>query len=409
MNKTFIVAKYEYMSAVKRPTFWFATLFVPVFVGVLSVVSGYSNQRGEELLTELSSDIKTIYIYDKSSLLDADLIAEPFESISDIESAKTKIKNNEADALIIYPEDVTKSQNIEIYTLDKGILSSTGFEETSKTLLKQSGYAKVDDDTLKVLITGTFKTSTIYFDETGNEYNKGFQQYIIPAISVIIFFMSVFISAQFLLQSVSEEKENRMIETILSMITSKTLIKGKIIGLSSLVLTQQFVWIVLSGLILYFTRSSIPFDFSTIDLTNLPLYMIPINIYFILAGFFLYAAIMVGVGAVGTSYKDSQSLSSVFILMAVMPIYFIVLILAEPNGLIAQITSYFPFTAPMVMLVRNSITELAPLELAFNTVLVAIYVVIAFWLAIKMFDLGALMYNRKPTIKELLYVLKKKD
>ncbi|MEI7578822.1 MAG: ABC transporter permease [bacterium] len=408
MNKTWIIAKYEYLSSIKRASFWAATLFMPIFVGIVSLISGYTSTRGEELFTKINQEIKTVVIIDETGVIDKQFIKAPLEMSTDsLQGNLAKLKNKEINAIIFYPANLFQNAKIQVFTENQGLLSSTGIEATAVSLLKESGTANITNQQIKLAATGSFGTTTSYYDQNGVLAKKGFQQFIIPGISAIIFFLSVFMSSQFLLQSVSEEKENRMIESLLSIINSKTLLNGKIIGLSAIVITQQVIWVVFSLGILLITKKGLNFTIPGIDWSALPWHTVPINIFFILCGFFLYAAIMVGVGSIGTSYKDSQGLSSIFIIMAIIPVYFITLILAEPNGLLARITSIFPFTAPMILLIRNSLGELNIWELIAGIILVLLYVIFALKISYKLFDLGALMYNRRPNLKELWHVMRR--
>jgi ABC-2 type transport system permease protein len=118
-------------------------------------------------------------------------------------------------------------------------------------------------------------------------------------------------------------------------------------------------------------------------------------------GFLFFSAIMVGVGSVAANYKDSQSLSSIFIVSAVAPMWFITALLSDPTGIVSQIFTYFPTTSALVLLFRNSIEALTWWELSLGIALNLVYVALAFWVAVKMFDLGILMYNRKPNWKEI--------
>ena len=96
-----------------------------------------------------------------------------------------------------------------------------------------------------------------------------------------------------------------------------------------------------------------------------------------------------------------------FIIAAVFPLYFITVILADPYGIITRFVSFFPPTAPMILIVRNSLGTIETGELLIGAILVFVYVILAFILSSKLFSIGALMYSRKPTFKELLYALKK--
>ena len=404
MKNLLLIAQYEYQKTIRKKSFWFTTLFMPVLMAVVFLVSGFSSIQSEKLFTELSEEIKTIHIIDEVDVVLDELIQRPLEKVEDLGSSVNSLQAGDVDAIIHFPGDLFERKKIDIYLKDDGnLFGQTVFSALAHDLVDQSSILKIKDERVQQLLSIDLSEEVILFDDNNEKIDQGIEKYIVPAISTLIFFLSVFISVNFLLQSVSEEKENRMMEIVLSITSKEKLIYGKILGLSSVVITQLFIWILFGFVVVYIGVNSLEIPIA-LNFSNIPLYTIPINIYFTLMGFLLFAAIMTGVGAIGTSYKDSQNLSTVFILLAIFPIYFITIILAEPNGLIAQITSYFPLTAPMIFVIRNSITELSAVEILVGMVAVFIYVFIAFKLAIKMFSIGALMYARKPTWKEIVMV-----
>ncbi|MFQ5492750.1 MAG: ABC transporter permease [Candidatus Dojkabacteria bacterium] len=406
MSKLFLVAKFEYLRTVKKPAFWFTTLFLPVFMVIVMMISVFSSSEGERKLEELSEEIDSVLVVDKAGIINHDLIVPPLYVATNKEESIKSLKAGDVDAVIVYSDELLEENKFEVYAPEQGLLGSTPFTTLGGSLAYQSSLLGLENPRQQQILSGELSEELIIFDKDGAETSFGIEKFIVPIVSIIIFFLSVFIGAGLLLQSVSEEKENRMIETLLSMIKPKTLIYGKIFGLSGAVLTQLSVWVCAAGILLLVGFNNELFTLP-IELSNIPLGAIPINLYFTFMGFLFFAAIMVGVGSITTNYKESSSMSSVFIILGIMPMYFILILLSDPNGVIAQITSYFPFTAPMIFVIRNSVTDLLPTELLLGIVLVFVYVVIAFFLALKLFDLGALMNNRKPSLKEIIYTLKK--
>lgn len=448
MNNTLIVAKYEYLRTVKKASFWLATISVPLLMGVLIFISGFASFSSAQKLEELSSEIDEIAVIDETGLIKSDALKSPYKLItdSDKQAQIERVKKHELPALFFYPRNLGNSESvndttIEIYSKYDGLFSGSAYEGPAAELIEQAAENQINSPRVKTILTSSLKQDNTFFDENGNEAFFNFADLIFPIVSLLAFFIIVFTSAQYLLQSVSEEKENRMIETILSIINSRDLIYGKTIGLSLVVITQLLAWAVLgtvftllAGVIIAglagdeLTNSlsqsgniintggannalaSLPFDKvsqSIGDSRNLSFSRLLLNFYYIFMGVLLFAGVMVGAGSLGTTYKDSQSLSSPFILVAIFPIYFITLLLSDPNGTAAMIASYFPLTSPLVLLIRNSLGALSPAETIISILVVFIYVVGAFWLSVKLFDLGALMYNRRPTWKEVVAVLKK--
>ncbi|MCA9382320.1 ABC transporter permease, partial [Candidatus Dojkabacteria bacterium] len=216
-------------------------------------------------------------------------------------------------------------------------------------------------------------------------------------------FILIIGNSQSLLQSVAMEKENRMIEIMLSIIDSKTLVRGKILGLMGSGITQLVIWLVLGtiGLVVLNSTKLASLNLN-IDLGSITILSVVLSLFLAFCGFLTIASIMVGVGAMGKNYRDSQSLSSIFILISVFPIYFISILISDPNSILAIIFSYFPLTSPMILLLRSAFGQLKTVELIIGVLLTLLYTIIAFYLAPKLFDLGSLMYSRRPTMKEIV-------
>jgi len=404
-DRIFVVAKFEYLKTVKRKAFWFATLFMPVLIVIVMAISTLSSIEGSRQLDSLSESIQTITVIDEAGIISQDLYNETLIQGDSLEAATEAVKNDETDLTVFFPADILENGQYEIVAQDSGLFQTFGYQEFADSLIRQSAFATIDDPVTAQLLTSSFQSSITLFDEDGQEEPFGVELFILPGLSLLFFFLSVFISGQYMLQSVAEEKENRMIENLLSMISSRSLIFGKLLGLTGAAFTQLIIWAVLGGGALLFGIADDAVEVN-LDFSQVPLETIPINLVFIFLGFLFFASVMTGVGAVGTSYKESQSLSSVFVILSILPAYFITILVSDPNGVVAQVASYFPFTSAMIFVLRNSITELSFIELAIGIIVNLVYVAIAGWLAIKLFDLGSLMYNRRPSLKEIFYVFR---
>jgi ABC-2 type transport system permease protein len=387
--------------------FWITTLLVPVFFGAIIGISAYSSASTEERAENLSEEITDVRVIDQFGIIDPQIIEDPFSLAenSSEEELVSQVENQEIDGLIVYPDNLLEEGEIKVYAQDNAsIFGQSAISSQARSLLQVSAQLQVEDPAVNQILVSEFDVDATLYTDDGQTDQFQPSDLVVPGVSLILYFFIVFSSAQYLLQSVAEEKENRMIETILSMIDSNTLISGKIISLTLVALTQVAVWLLLiGGLLLVFNDNSnfnIPVDLSTVTYEAVPL-----NIFFTLSGLLLLAATMVGVGATSTSYKDSQGLSSVFTLTAILPVYFITILIDQPNGLIAQITSYFPFTSGMIFVIRNSLGALSPVEMVIGVVVNVVYVLIAFYVAAKLFDLGALMYRTKPKFKDVMRIL----
>lgn len=407
MTRIFEIAKFEYLKIIKTVSFWAATLFFPIFMALIMVISGFSSIQANKKAQE-GSNLTKIYILDEVGIIPNNLISEPLEKITDIKLVENDVKEDSSKVIIHLPKDFLKSLKYEVYQKETGdLMRMANIPILMESLIKSSAIESIQDEKSKLLLSGKISSETFSYQDDGSVVKQGFDKYVLPILSMIVFFVTVYISSSYLLQSVSSEKENRMIETMLSIVDKKSLMLGKMIGLMLVVITQLMVWLIL-GVVIFtvaskYTEIILPFDIAKIDWSTLPY-----SIFFIFTGFLFFGAIMMGTGAIGTGAEDSRNLSSIFIMLSIAPIYFMQSLLMDPNSLVSRVFTYFPFSSYMVMMIRNSLGTLPNKELFLGMILCLLYVIIAIWIAYKLFELGCLMYNRRASSKEMIEFLFRK-
>ena len=406
MNNLILVAKREYVKTIRKPSFWLATLAFPVFMIAVMLISGYSSIRTEEKIKEDLEKVQRILVVDQANIVNPAILQKPYESSQEIDYVIAEVKADKANAAIFYPSDLATSQQITVYTKDEGIMALGKYDELARQLVKQSILMSLDDPANITLFNSNLKVASTYFKD-GEVTAWKLEQFVAPAVSLLLYFVMVFMGTNFLLMSVSEEKENRMMEIVLTGIRSKELVWGKIMGITAIIITQLLVLVVLSAVGIAFTISKLPvsLDWSQIPFNPLSILL---NGFYIFCGFLVIASMMVGVGAAVPTYKDAQQFSSIFIIAAVFPLYFVTLIIAEPNGLVARITSYFPLTAPMIMLGRNALNALPGWEMLLSIPILLVYVGISLYIAFVLFEVGAYEYNQKISLRRIIEGIRKK-
>lgn len=406
MKNLMLVAKREYVKTIRKPSFWLATLAFPIFMIVVMVISGYSSMRTEEKIKEDLKNVKRILVVDQANIVNPAILLNPYEGSTDVDYVIAEVKSDKANVAIVFPSDLAVSQQITVYTKDEGIMALGKYDELARQLVKQSILLSLDDPADIGLFNSNLTVTSTYFKD-GEVTSWRLEQFVVPAVSLLLYFVMVFMGTNFLLMSVSEEKENRMMEIVLTGIRSKELVWGKVLGITAIIITQLIVLIVLSVVGILFTINMLPLD---LDWSQIPLNPLGIilNVFYIFCGFLVIASMMVGVGAAVPTYKDAQQFSSIFIIAAVFPLYFVTLIIAEPNGLVARLTSYFPLTAPMIMLGRNALGALPVWEMLLSIPILLVYVGISLYIAFVLFEVGAYEYNQKISLRRILEGIRKK-
>ncbi|MGI6423213.1 MAG: ABC transporter permease [Candidatus Dojkabacteria bacterium] len=404
MSKVKDIAKFEYLKIVKKGSFWASTLFFPIFMALIMFISGWSSYQSSKNM-EKGLSLEKVYVVDNQDIIPSDKIVPPLFKAESKEAVKDELINDSKIVLVVLPEDFLSTLKYEVLYKDDGdLMRAANVPALMSGVIKSGAIESIENERSKVLLSGEITSETYTLDAEGNESKQGFDKFIVPILSMLVFFMAVFISSTYLLQSVSNEKENRMIETMLSIVDKKSLMIGKMVGLMAVVLTQLLIWLIFAVVLTFvatkFLDMSLPINLNNIDLRTLPF-----TILMIILGFIFFGAVMVGVGAIGTGAEDSRNLSTIFVMLSVAPLYVIQPLIMEPESLISRIFTYFPFSSYMVAVLRNSLGTLPPRELVLTIVFGIVYVVIAIAISYKLFEIGCLMYNRRPTIKEIMIFL----
>lgn len=404
-SKTFLIAKREYIKIVKKPSFWILLFIIPIFYVILMAIMGVSTKSVEDKIAQEAKEAKQVFIIDEAGLINDDIIAGGFTRVDNQKDAVDQVQNGEADAVFVYPENIVQSQEIKLFIKETSLVSRGRFDDTARWLLNQSLLQEFGNEEMIVLFnTDLTLTKTLYKD--GEEVDQRFEVFIIPIVSILVYFLLTFLSASYMLSSVSEEKENRMIETVLSTISPRELIWGKIIGLTCVAFTQLIALGALGATAVLVSQNvfTIAIDWSAVHVS---VWQVFLAVFYILTGFLFLSSIMVGLGAAMPRYRDAQQLSGIFILLTVFPIYFAQILIADPTGIVAQITSFTPFTSPLILLFRGSLDALPFWESIIGMIVAAAYVGLGFFVAFKLFELGSLELSKKISPIALLHKNKK--
>lgn len=407
LRKILLITKREYLRVIRNKAFWLAALFFPLLLVGVSLISGLSSSSIENKIKEDASKAKLVLILDETKTISPNspiLQQGPFKLAKDFASGKEAVIKGEANAFIYYPANLALDKKAQIFAQDDGILSIGKYNTLADSLIKQSILQDLPDQKKAQLFNIQISFETINYKK-GVQSDFRLEKFIIPIITVVAYFMLTSFGTTYLLQSVAEEKENRMIEIVLSIVKPKELILGKILGLVGIVLTQVLILVFLSVAGLTLFQHNLQINLSQITINPVQLLF---SIFYLIAGYLFIANIMVGVGASMPTYKEASSFSSVFILLAVFPLYFVTLILAEPSGPVAMFTSYFPFSASMILLFRNALGEMSTLELIFSSIVLIIYIIVSYIIAYKFFEFGSLEYSQRISLQRFLKSLKKK-
>lgn len=233
------------------------------------------------------------------------------------------------------------------------------------------------------------KTVTVEGDRADNDAMVR----IIPVGFFLLLWISVFTAGQSLLTSTVEEKASRVMEVLLSAASPMQLMVGKILGQMGVGMVIMLLYGAagIAGLI----------AFAMNHLIN-PINLVYLAIYFIIA-FFIIACMMAAIGSAVSEIREAQTLMMPIMLVMFVPLMLWLPIVRNPNSTFAQVCSFIPPITPFVMVLRISGSEPVPFWQIPATIAVgAISVVVAAWMAAKIFRIGVLMYGKPPNLKTLI-------
>ncbi len=231
-------------------------------------------------------------------------------------------------------------------------------------------------------------------DDGGEAPERVEAKMLIPMGFMLLLWVSVVTSANYLLMSTIEEKSNRVMEVLLSAISPLQLMAGKILGygLVGAILCGAYGGLAIAGLAAAALLDLVPAG-----------QLILFGVYFTMA-YFMIASLLAAVGSAVTELRDAQSLMGPVMIVMVVPLVLWLPISEDPNGLLATVASFVPLLTPFVMILRTtgSAEPVAAWQIGATIVWGAATTIGMVWLAARIFRVGVLMQGKPPTPLELL-------
>ena len=400
------VLKFEVFRALKKPTFWAAIFAIPLIYGVIFGFSAISNAQTRENQEKLAKETFSFDIQDESSMISKDIIAGMKGNISKNKAASiAKVKDQKIDAFYFISKDLVR-EKVEIYAKNVNINENAKYSAVLKSILKNSS-AKATSANQLVLINETYKTEQTIF-KNGQKYEQIYEM-IAPGIFLFVFyFITVFLSNR-MLTSTTEEKENRVTEIILTSISARTLILGKIISIIVLGIVQ-ILTLLLTGVVMLFLISNVGDLAKNINLPDLSTILpnirwefstIAISAIILIAGFMMVTGFIVALGAMMPTAQEASNYFGMIIMTLMAPLFVLPsFFVNEPNEIVIFL-SYFPLTSPISLLLRNMLGTLSFSEALVGILLLIIFAIVAIWLAVRIFRFGTIAYGSKINLKSI--------
>jgi ABC-2 type transport system permease protein len=407
MNKTILILKHEFGQTIRRKSFIIMTLAFPVLaliaIGVFSFIQGIEKPPAPEGETTIG------YIDDVGDFSGyTEQMGEPTVTLIGYgipQEATSALLAGEISEYFIIPSDYVATGEIIRYTLERELEPPGKIQWAIKSFLLSNllrGQTSPEVvERAKVPVT----LVSIRLDETGQVATNqgGFGAFIVPYLFSILLLMAIFTSSGFLLQGLGEEKENRVIEILLSSVSARQLLTGKVLGLGAAGLLQMLIWLLSAGVLMGMAPTTIGGFMSTLQIPGN--FLVLGTVYFIL-GYLLFAILMAGVGSISPTAREGQQLSMIFTMSAIIPFIIAPFIMENPGHVVTQILTLFPFTSPITVMIRLGLADIPTWELIASIALLVIFIIGSMVLAAKVFRTFLLRYGMRPRLGEIIKSLR---
>jgi len=403
MNKTLLIFRHEFLHTIKRKGFIIMTLIVPVLallaIGVLQLIATAEKPPVVETTTIGYVDEAGGF---NQYTTQGNMELVRFDTTDDATAA---LINGDIPEYFVIPPDYISSGVINRYTLEKEVETPPLITTVIKNFLTSNLLSdKVPPETV-YRIEAPLDLVVTRLTETGEVATEqgGYGNVIIPGIFSFLLAFSLMFSSSYMVQGLGDEKESRLIEVLLSSVSTRQLLIGKVLGLGSAGLVQVVIWLASAPLLLRLASSSFGGFISTIQL---PANFIVLGIVYFVLGYLLFAALSAGTGAISPNAREGQQLSLIYTMLVFVPIWFSSLLFIFPNSPIWVVLTIFPVTAPMAAMLRLGVSDIAAWQLVVSIAVLVLSIIGVLFLAIRAFRVYLLMYGKRPNWGEIIRSLR---
>ena len=457
-KKVGIVINHEYMTRVRKKSFILTTLLTPIGMALLICVPAlimlFSGNENQKVKVIDESGFVAPYFED----------SEHISYVMGTEGETVDMLKGIFDELDYYAivgiSPVDEKGEVSVISYSKEPLSMDVKNAVNRTVNKAVEARKLaqydirDLDTILADVKTDIKVNSMTLTSDGDAKEDSVEIYMVLSyLMSFLIYMFVFMFGTMVMRSVIDEKSSRVVEVIVSSVKSVELMMGKIIGVALVALTQFFIWIALTLVIVTAVNAFAgpkllqnmggmeqvaviagqdgnigPNDMASIleaagsdpDASGMVKilsqikdldwgYIIGCFLIYFLLGYLLYASMFAAIGAAVDNEADTSQLQLPITIPLIIGLFIMLHTFEHPNSALSVWTSIIPWTSPMVMLARIPFGVVPAWQLILSIILLAVTFLATAWLSAKIYKIGILTYGKKSTFKDLLKWMKLKD
>lgn len=397
-NKVTRVWKWEVTKHIKSPIFLIFTFLIPAFMLLSSVLPGFVMDR-------MSREHKDLWLLDETGQFAPLLqgVVNTRENLTLKVSTETyaqmkdKVEKGEIESFIYVTSENLESGNIQII-----LKNAMDLPDDLRSILQpafttfrlmESGISP--DEFSRLVAPVSVRVTTVSGEA------PGVASILVPMLTGVLLFLSILFSGQILMQSVIKEKRNRIIEVLLSTISSTELLFGKIIAFGTLGLIQIGIW-VSAGTI----AASRFMDISELGIK--PAQLLTTLPFFIL-GYLMLATIFAAMAATMKDAESGSQAHGLVIMIPVLPLMMAAAIMMAPNGPVARVMSFIPVFTPATMLLRLGVTTVPTWEIVATSLLLLITTGFFLRIGARIYEGSLLKFDSAASLKDVIRLARNKN
>jgi ABC-2 type transport system permease protein len=417
------IARREYLAIVRRKAFLFTVLGTPAYfafvmwmamrpqvserieavkkVRVLGVVdsSGVFPNAAGEVRTDVA--LSGNFLAASTARPQVRSFNTEVRLFPDQKTAEDSLRSGGLSQLLVIPADYLETGKLRRYARSSNVFSSTaGDRPVTNWLVRGLLSGAVDSVRIARVTRPLQQMDDFTLGKQGQfelkDERREMFDFLMPFTFGMLLGLCIVIGGQYLLQGVSEEKESRILESLLCTVSSEELLAGKLVGLGAAGLTLVALWMAMS---VAFAAPA-----AALAKIHLPPLLLVVMLAYLLLGYLFYGSLMTGIGAITNNMREAQQFAFMFTFANWVPFIMITSIVAHPEGRLAVGLSLFPPTAPVTMMMRMAVpgATVPAWQTALSMALLAGTAWLALVFSARIFRIGLLMYGKTPNLPEII-------
>jgi ABC-2 type transport system permease protein len=409
MSKTLLVMVQEIKATMRRKVFLLFGFGVPVLLGLVAVIvmainrdatseaygeNGPGSPEKSALVTEGLVDEGNLIEFLPAGLPEDWLVEYP-----NVATARSALEVGEIETYYVIPADYVETGN---YTYVKPTHNPLGDDLQTRNMEWLLLANMLGNESLAMKVQDPLELEVISMAPPGaSEAQDNWLTSFLPNLMALILYMVIIMSSSVLVAAMTDEKKNRVLEVLLSSVSTRQLITGKILAVGILGVLMMALWVLVLWSVANFGGQplSIPQDF------ELPIPLLLWACVYALLGYAIYGSQMAGLGALAPDVKDSRSVSFIVLIPLIAVYMFLLVIITKPDSPLAIFLSLFPLTSPVGMITRMVVTEVPAWQSALAALLQIAAAIFIVRFVARLFRAQALLSGQPLSLKRFFGAL----